>query len=341
MCRYSKVAIGFLGLAIFLSTACHSFGFFQWEDYQPEPNSVVPNLSALDSNTAQRFKPLLGIEVGGIWLSRKTPDSQNLVFDQSNNVLSNANQLQGSIGSGLDTTLSFFNVFRENPVDFQMRFFQASRMTAEQTLTATSVVPRFYQGIPINPTASNELFYDSKVRSFEANVVYRTPFRIRFLSGLRYFEVDEKYNIIDNVNSQSGTFNGFFSRTDNSMIGGQIGAEGVLVSNENGRIFGSCKWALLGNDVTGSARAANSSGAPLIARASDSITSQLLDLQLGGSLGLSRCISIYGGYQGLVASDLGMVLEQNRNADIFAGTNPIFRSDGQWHGFKTNVVFAW
>ena len=334
-----KATLLFSFAAAYLCNVGQSFG--QWEDYRPEPVPILSNQSALDSSTPDKFKPLWGLEVGAIWLSRKTPDAQNLVFDQSNAVISNANQLQGKMGSGLDTTLSFYNVFREKPIDFEMRFFQTNRMTAEQTLTATQVIPLFYQGTPINPVSSNNVFYDSRIRSFEANTVFRTPFRIHFLTGLRYFEVDEKYNIINNVNSQNGVIAGFFSRTDNSLIGGQVGAEGVLVSTNNGRIFGSVKWALLENDVTGFARAANASGAPLNENASDSIGSQLLDLQLGGSLGLSHCISIYGGYQGLIASDLGMALEQNRNASLFTPTNPIFRSDAQWHGFKTDIVFAW
>ena len=309
-----------------------------WNGQMVLPTS---NQSALDSIGPERFKPVVGLDVGGIWLSRKTPDSQDLVFDQIGKVLSDANQLRGSNGDGLDITLRFFNIFREKPIDFEMRFFQASGMVAKQTLTATQVMPLFYAGVPLNPTNSNDLLYESKLRSFEANLVYRTPFRLRFLGGFRYFEVDEIYNVVDNVSSKNGTTVGFFSRADNTMTGGQIGAEGILVSNDNGRIFGSCKWALLGNSATGGAEAANSAGAPLLAFAGDSIASQLLDFQLGGSLSLSRCYSIYAGYQGLVASDLGLVLEQNRNASVFAGTNPIFTSDSQWHGFRLNAVATW
>ena len=124
--------------------------------------------------------------------------------------LKNANQLKGSSGEGLDTTLSFFNIFRERPIDFQMRFFQASDMSAEQTLTATQVVPLFYSAVPINPTNSNSLLYETKMRSFEANIVYRTPFRIRLLTGFRFFEVDEIYDVVDNVSSSSSTRVGFF-----------------------------------------------------------------------------------------------------------------------------------
>ena len=299
------------------------------------------NQAALDSSTPQRLQPVFGLDVGAIWLSRTTPDSQTLVFDQNGNSLSNANQLKGSMGDGLDMSLSFFNVLHEKPIDFQMRFFQASEMTARQTLTATQVVPLFYDGVPLNPTNSNDLFYQTQIRSFEANAVYRTPFRLRFLTGFRFFEVDEIYDIIDNVNSTNGVNVGFFSRAENTMAGGQVGAEGTLISNDNGRVFGSFKWAFLGNDAFGAARAANPAGGLLEEVAKDSISSQLLDFQLGGALGLSKRFSIYAGYQGLVASDLSLALNQNQNASIFAGTNPIFKSDGQWHGFKVNLVSVW
>ena len=321
--------------------------YAQQQEQQPndpwfgQPDWMICNQAALDCNTLQRFKPVFGIDVGAIWLSRQTPNSQNLVFDQNSNVLLNANQLKGSSGVGLDTTLSFFNIFRERPIDFQMRFFQASDMSAEQTLTATQVVPLFYGAVPVNPTNSNSLLYETQMRSFEANIVYRTPFRIRLLTGFRFFEVDEIYDVVDNVSSSSSTRVGFFSRAENTMAGGQIGAEGTLLSNDNGRVFGSCKWAMLSNDSFGVAQAANSSGVPIESVASEWLTSQLLDFQLGGSLGLSRCFSIYAGYQGLVASDLGLALQQNRNASVFAGSNPIFTSDSQWHGFKLSLVGIW
>ena len=190
--------------------------YAQQQEQQPndpwfgQPDWMICNQAALDCNTLQRFKPVFGIDVGAIWLSRQTPNSQNLVFDQNANVLLNANQLKGSSGDGLDTTISFFNIFRERPIDFQMRFFQASDMSAEQTLTATQVVPLFYRAVPINPTNSNSLLYETKMRSFEANIVYRTPFRIRLLTGFRFFEVDEIYDVVDNVSSSSSTRVGFF-----------------------------------------------------------------------------------------------------------------------------------
>ncbi len=223
-----------------------------------------------------------------------------------------------------------------------------SERNIETAICRTALAPpnqRCQPVIACNPAARSVDFsvfcYETQIRSFEANFVYRAPFRIRMLSGFRFFEVDEVYDVVDNVNSANGTTVGFFSRAENTMAGGQIGAEGTLISNNNGRVFGSCKWALLSNDAFGTARALNSSGAPIEEVAKDSIASQFLDYQLGGSLCLSKRFSVYAGYQGLVASDLAMVFEQNRNATIFTSTNPIYASDSQWHGFRLNLVGIW
>jgi hypothetical protein len=301
------------------------------------------NQGALDLNTPQRFKPVVGVEMGGIFLSRGAPDNYDFVFDGSGNVLLNANQLQGDMGGGLDTTLSLLNFFSDSQaIDVQMRFFQVGDMSASETVTATPVIPFFFQGIPANPADTYDFNVESLVRSFESNLVVRTPYRVRMLAGFRFFEVDENFDIIDVAASSATVINGFRSRTENTMAGGQVGVEGTILSNGHSRVFGSFKWALLNNDVVGTASASDVSGNPLQADARDSITSQLLDFQLGGSLSFSRWFSLYAGYQGLVASDLALAFDQSRNASIFAGSsNPVFTSDAQWHGFKITGMATW
>lgn len=337
--RYFTVLLG--SLAALCGSSLNVFGQPHWEGYRVESTQSMSNHASLDSALPERLAPVWGFDVGGIWLRRARPDSQILAIDQSGNALSNADQLQGSMGKGLDLTANFFNVPSETPLDFQMRFFQASDMNAEQTLSATTVRPLFFQETLADPGPSYGLFHISQVRSFEANMIYRTPMRVRLIGGFRYFEVDDIYDIIDPASTPT-TKIGLFSWAENAMVGGQLGVEGVLVSNGYGRVFGSCKWAVLANNTSGFALATDpSTGASLFSTADDNFTSQLLDLQLGGSLGLTKSISIYSGYQGLVASDLGMVLEQSRNASILAGTNPVFRSDSQWHGFRLVASFVW
>ncbi len=125
------------------------------------------------------------------------------------------------------------------------------------------------------------------------------------------------------------------------MAGGQVGIESTLLTNGCSRLFGSFKWALLSNDVVGSARATDSLGNPMQSDARDSISTQLLDFQLGGSLSLSRWFSFYAGYQGLVLSDVALALEQSRNGFLPIDSTPVYDTTAQLHGFKISGMATW
>lgn len=292
---------------------------------------------ALDLATPMRFKPVMGIELGAVWLRRSTPDSFNFVFDQASNVLLNMNQMQGSVGDGFDTKLHFYNLFSDcKAIDLEMRFFQASDMNFDQTVTATQVIPVFFNAVPATPATANEILYESRVRSFETNLVARTPYRVRLLGGYRYFELAEDFNIFDNTGSTPTLVR---SRTRNGMHGGQIGTEAVVVSNAHCKIWGSFKWAALGNDVGGNAVAVNpATGGALVSILSGTNTAHLLDFELTASLAITRSFSIYSGYQGLAAYGVGLATSQSRDLSIFAANNPIVFDDAQWHGFKLGCV---
>ena len=292
---------------------------------------------ALDLSSPLRFKPIMGVEIGFVSLRRSTPESFSFVHDQNGAELLNMNQLQGGSGYGLDTKLHFYNLFSDSKaIDVEMRFFQVSDMTFDQTITATQVIPTFFGGVPSNPVSANQVYYNSLIRSFESNIVARTPWRIRMLAGFRYFEVNDDFNINNNFDQPPSQVR---SRTRNKMGGGQIGAEAVLISNAYGKMWCSAKWAALNNEVTGNAVAVDAStGNSLVSILSGSKTTQLLDLECAGSVSITRSVSIYGGYQGLLAYGVGLATSQSRDSSIFSPTNPITFDDPQWHGYKLGIV---
>ena len=294
----------------------------------PSNYALTDPIQALDLRSPLRFKPLFGFEVGMISLSRSAPDSFDLVSDQNATTLLNMNQMKGSAGAGLDAKIHFYNLFRELPLDAEVRFFQVGDMTYRETFTAQQVIPVFFGGSPVSPSSSEEIFYQSRIRSVESNIVARTPYRIRFLAGFRFLELDEDFRSTDNNASKL-----FRSRTRNNMFGGQVGAEAVLMSNSFGRILGSFKWAALDTDAKGNAVAENVS-----TLLDGSTTSQLLDFELTGAISLTRSFSMYAGYQGLAASDVGLVLTQSRISDIFLPMNPITFESAQWHGLKLGLM---
>ncbi len=299
------------------------------------------NPGSLNLCTPSPCKARHSLEIGGIWLAPSTPDSQELAYNDIGDVLLNADQLQGDMNGGIDATFKLFNVLKKNEIfDFQMRYFQVGDMEANRTVSNENpITDIFFQGFPVNPVNSYDFNSESRIRSFESNLVVRTPFRLSLLGGFRYVEIDEAYNVFDYVTDPNIVYQAL-SRADNTMAGGQIGAEGTLLSRGRGRILGSFKWAWLSNDVVGSATADNAFGNRLQADARDTISSQLLDFQLGGSINIPYVV-LYVGYQGLVASDIALALEQNRNASLFVNTNPVFTSDSQWHGLKFTSTIMW
>jgi hypothetical protein len=295
--------------------------------------SIAPG-EALDLATPLRFKPIMGVEMGVISMSREAPGSFLFITDQSGNSLLNMNQMRGDAGAGLDTKLHFYNLFSDSrAVDIEMRYFQTSEMTYSETVTATQVIPVFFNAGPASPVASNTVFYGSRIRSFESNLVFRTPWRVRILGGFRYFEAGDDFNIVD-----SATGDLVRSRVRNALGGGQLGSELVLISNTHGKVWGSFKWAALNNEATGNAVALDSAGNSLVSILSGTKSSYLLDFEVASSLAITRSISIYGGYQGLIAYGVGLAPTQSKNVSIFSPTNAIGFEDTQWHGFKLGAV---
>jgi hypothetical protein len=282
-------------------------------------------------------------EVGFISLFRSQPASMPFVFTPSASVLLDMNELSGSGGKGFDGMLNAKRVIGGNhPLDFQMRFFESREMLFSRgILSNPSVIPVFYNRIPGNPAADYRVNYESDLQSGEINL--RTPIfqRLYGVAGIRYFELEEQFDIIDVLASTADTRSGFFSGVDNDAIGGQIGLEGVLFSGKRGRITGGVKWGLLSNSVRGIAMASDGSGNPLTSRLAETQSTQLIDIQLGGTFSLTDWLGIYGGYQGLIGSDFALGPAQSRESDIFNPTNPVTFESEQWHGYRMGVALAW
>ena len=282
-------------------------------------------------------------EVGFISLFRSQPSSMPFVFTPSASVLLDMNELSGNGGRGFDGMLNAKRVVGGNhPLDFQMRFFESREMLfSREIIAAPAVVPVFYNGIPATPVNNYRVHYETDLQSAEMNL--RTPVfqRLYAVAGIRYFEVEEQFDIIDSAASTPDTLVGFFSGIDNDAFGGQLGLEGVLLSGKRGRITGGVKWALLSNSVRGTAIANDTSGNPLTTRLAQTESTQLIDLQLGGSLAIVDWLSLYGGYQGLIGSDFALGPTQSRVSSLILPVNPVTFESSQWHGYRIGVAMTW
>ncbi|MEM7313249.1 MAG: hypothetical protein AAF497_08865 [Planctomycetota bacterium] len=293
----------------------------------------------LQSNAPEAQPLTISSEIGAIFLNRRGAAGQSIVFDQDFNEISNANQLDGGIGNGVLFKVDFLNVSRTEPIDFAFEMFSIDRISARQNLEADEVIPYFFDAIPINPTDQETVTYISDLQNYEFNLRYRGVPGIQLLAGVRYFEVDETFDVFHSF----GTVNrlGFFSFNKNEFLGGQIGIATTFWSNAASSIYGSAKYGFMRNYVGGRANALDAFGNSVNVRFTDNNFSNLLDLELGVYGALTKRFGFKGGYRGIFVDSFAALPDQSAEFHLFGGPGEVAYRGGRWHGFFVSIETVW
>lgn len=281
-------------------------------------------------------------QVGFLSLYRSAPDSFPFVFDSVGNELLNMDALAGGGGKGFDGTLTMKRALgHTHPLDLQLRFFESRDMHSMYEIQSDPNVNFvFFSGLPADPENLYRIEYESNLQSGEINFGLPFSAKIRGLLGLRYIELEERFDIIDVVNSSSTGTTGFFSENDNDAFGGQLGLEGWVYTGQRLSVGSSLKWALLSNSVRGTA-IATSGGSPIVSILADTESAQLFDLQLYANYWITDWLGFYGGYQGLYGTDFALGPTQSRNSSIFDPVSAVSYESSQWHGYRLGLSASW
>lgn len=272
------------------------------------------------------------IELGTIGLVREKPDSQVLAFDENLVPIFDADQLQGSMEFGFKAMLDIREV---RPwfggTDLQLGYFGINSLDADETISANEVNAFFFGGIPTNPPTTFDFLYSSNLYSGEANLRFLSRRRVRPLVGLRYFKLEDTYDVTEN--SGAGR-DGFFSLTNNSLIGGQLGMEADFYRSKRLTWYGFGKVAAMHNDVEGTATSRNAFN-----NFDDSNYATLVDAGTGASFHFVGPLSFKVGYRSLFVSDLALGIDQNEAVSLFDPTAPVRFNSQHWHGVDFAAVF--
>ena len=300
----------------------------EWESYQ-KPQSFVPQSFADDRTRMERVV----VDVGTIGLVREVPDSQVLALDENGVPLLNANSLQGSMQFGFKAMLDVRNV---RPwfggTDLQLGYFGINSLDAGATVNAQEVNSIFFQVFPLNPPTSFNFNYSSNLYSGEANLRFASNHRVRPITGLRYFKLEDTYDVFQQVGANGRS--GFFSLTNNSMFGGQLGLEGDLWQTRRVNLYGFGKVAAMHNEVEGTATAQN--GFRIY---SDSSYTTLVDGGVGANIRFAGPLSFKVGYRSLFASDVALGIDQNAALSLANPNGAVQFNSQHWHGLDLAAVF--
>ena len=279
------------------------------------------------------------IELGVLGLMREQPENQLLAIDENFFSLLNASELQGSMQFGLK---SKFDVYRFlstcEGTDLQLAFFGINSLDAETTIAANQVSPIFFNSLPVNPEPTSNIIYSTNLYSGEVNLRSRSPYRFRPLIGLRYLKLEEQYDAFNHGTGGNVSRVGGFSVTNNSMFGGQIGAELDVLRQGCSLLYTSCKLGLLHNRVEGAANAADAVGNAVTKNFADSNYVSMVDAEAGLELRFAGPLAFRVGYQFVYASHVALGIDQNSSVRLLSpGETVTFDSEG-WHGLNLTSV---
>ena len=338
--RSASMMLALVG-SLLPSLAAGGSGMLEFD--APAADRPLNNFDKLDLAGPQRYEPLFGVDIGGLALKRSAPDAFPLLYTDSSELVETSDGIDPEMKLGTRISVTLFNLTRYAPgVDCDLVFLSVDDTVAETRFDAgnyatTNLHPLFYGGFPASPGPGYTMFLDSDLDSAEWMIGYRPIQRIRLTAGLRWFRLDETFDVIDTASLATTTRSGFFSTASNKAFGFQVGGEATLWTNGRSRLYARGKYAALDNEVRGSAVAQNTS----FAYEGDKDTS-LFDVEIGGSMWLCSWASLQVAYQGLWLEDAVGALEQSASQSFFdpATQTPAFH-DLNWNGLNFGFSMIW
>ncbi|TWU20514.1 hypothetical protein Pla52o_43920 [Novipirellula galeiformis] len=338
-----RCSLAMLALVGSLLSSLAMGGDGQREFNAPDADRPLNNFDKFDLPGPHRFEPLFGVDIGGLALKRSGPDAFPLLYTDSAELVETSDQIDPEMKLGARISVTLFNLSRYAPgFDCDLVFLSVDDTVAETRFdagnyTTTNLNPLFYGGSPLSPDPSYTMFLDSDLDSAEWMIGYRPIQRIRLTAGLRWFRLNETFDVIETASLATTTRSGFFSSASNKAFGFQVGGEATLWTNGRSRLYARGKYAALNNEVRGSAVALNTSFAY-----EGETDSSLFDVELGGSIWLCSWASLQLAYQGLWLEDAVGALEQSNRQSFFdtATQKPAFH-DLNWNGLNFGFSMVW
>ena len=302
------------------------------------PSSEYPGVSDFGRWTQRGPTDYIGAEIGVVGLVRQKPNGQVIATNQSNQPILNADELQGDMQFGLAAKIDIYQVSNAfNGTDLQLGYWGINSLDATRTLTADQVKTRFFRGTTAGPPIQTfNYIYSTNLYSGEANLRLNNIQRIRPLVGMRYLKLEDTFNQFEFTST--GT-TGFYSLTNNSLYGAQLGLEATILSYRNWDWFAIGKYGAMHNQVEGSARVALDSG-DAVKNYDGSDFCSLVDFQTGVVYRFVDQLQFRAAYQALYCSDIASGIDQS-GAMFFLDTSDQIAFDSRfWQGVSLSATFS-
>jgi hypothetical protein len=195
------------------------------ENPTPAPDDVAL-LTGLRTDADSDAEAIIATRIGPIFLHRQNNDSQVLVTGPAvTSDILNASELDLCWAVGYDFTVEA----RRGAFGGEVRYFGVPEWSRSRGGVSTPGSTVNYLASTISLLGTHEVSgsYESMLHSVELNFKWFPMDRLSVLVGPRFFKIDEELDINQFI---PGTLIDHRITAENSLLGGQIGVEGVFFS---------------------------------------------------------------------------------------------------------------
>lgn len=275
--------------------------------------------------------PTVSISTDVVVLGRSTPVDQTILFDGALNPLLDASDFGQPVDAGARINLTFFDCC---DWDFMFDMLFMGEMNSRQQVDASNGVTLFfYQGVAADPVNTAEMRTDLDTGEF--NLRRRFGPNVALLFGVRYLELSENLDFFDDSTSNSA----YRSQSDNRLIGGQLGAEGVIPLGCFGRLFATGKYGAFNNRYQVAAQA-TSGGAPITISVRDDMAAYVTEANAGWEIQTVPCMTLRFGYQGFWLQNMALSSDQLNQYSIFTADGSVRKGFAGFHGWFGGLAFT-
>ena len=254
-------------------------------------------------------------EVGGLYLSHSGGDDTNFIYDA---VTYAPLYTHSDINPGDQGAVNFGLLFQsDSGIGYELSYFTVD---FSNSITVDDTIPVSFGAQPANLVETYTASYDSSVDNLEFNVFARRTQLFRFGFGFRYIDLSEDFDIVEGDVAGSGT--GFFSSTDNSLLGAQFTGDLFHPINDLVTLEAGVKAGIFNNEVD-----VNYTSENRVLDYSDDTTSTVVDFQVGVAFAASEFLVLRIGYQSIVLDDVALAPNQSTGFDYYATSAPASLSE--------------
>jgi hypothetical protein len=268
-------------------------------------------------------------------LDRRSSLERNpLFFDSTTAEVFNTGDLELSMEAGV--RMGFY-LCDPCGIDWNLDMFSVQDFQAVATRSDAGGMSDSFFGFTNGPFPSLTAEYESNLDSIEFNLRTRQWRRIAPIVGIRFVQVDERFNSLQDPVARTGSF----SQADNELYGLQFGAQGLLCQGSCWRLESTVKAGPYYNDVDLIASVTPPAAATDSRKIDRSTTSLVGDLQVTLVCQLGPRANFWIGYRALWIDGIALGPNQTNNFSFTTNVQTVDLSGVLYQGGDIGVEFSW